>query len=42
MLQDKIIEIFIKADDFCKIFEKEIKQKQISTSSETITRNRKA
>jgi len=42
MLQDKIIEIFIKADDFCKVFENEINQKQISTSSKTLTRNRKS
>jgi len=42
MLQDKIIEIFIKADDFCKVFEKEIKQKQITPSTKTQTRNRKS
>jgi hypothetical protein len=42
MLQDKIIEIFIKTDDFCKIFEKEINKKQIAASSEIKTRNRKA
>jgi hypothetical protein len=42
MLQDKIIEIFMKVDDFCKIFEYEIQQKQITTSSRPKTRNRKA
>lgn len=42
LLQDKIIEIFIKADDFCKIFETEIKQGQIPSFSETKSRNRKA
>ena len=42
LLQDKIIEIFIKADDFCKIFETEIKQQQITSSSEVHKRNRKA
>lgn len=42
MLQDKIIEIFITTDDFCKNFEDEIKQKQIRTSDEVHLRNRKA
>jgi len=42
LLQDKIIEIFIKADDFCNIFETEIKQQQITSSSEVHKRNRKA
>jgi hypothetical protein len=42
LLQDKIIEIFIKADDFCNIFETEIKQQQITSSSEVHQRNRKA
>ena len=42
MLQDKIIEIFVKADDFCKIFENEIAQNQLNPSSEKKTRNRKS
>ena len=42
MLQDKIIEIFMKVHDFCKVFENEIKQKQITSSSKTKPRNRKA
>lgn len=41
LLQDKITEIFVKADDFCNIFEMEIKQKQIISSSDTQKRNRK-
>jgi len=41
MLQDKIIEIFIKADDFCKVFEKEFSQKQLNPSPGTKIRNRK-
>jgi hypothetical protein len=41
MLQDKIIEMFIQVDDFCKIFEQEFKAHQITTS-EKKTRNRKA
>ena len=42
LLQDKIIEIFIKADDFCNIFETEIKQQQITSASTVLKRNRKA
>lgn len=42
LLQDKIIEIFIMADDFCNIFETEIKQQQITSASEVSKRNRKA
>ena len=42
LLQDKIIEIFIKADDFCNIFETEIKQQQITSASKELKRNRKA
>lgn len=42
MIQDKIIEIFINVDDFCKVFEKEIQQNQITSSSKTKKRNRKA
>ena len=42
MLQYKIIEIFIKVHDFCKVFENEVKQKQITSSSKTKLRNRKA
>jgi len=42
MLQDKIIEIFMKVHDFCKVFENEIKQKQITSSSKTKPRNREA
>lgn len=42
MLRDKIIEIFINADDFCKVFEKEINQKQIEQFSNSKKRNRKA
>lgn len=41
MLQDKIIEIFVNADDFCKVFEKELKQKQFNSPSEKQIRNRK-
>ena len=42
MLQDKIIEIFFHADNFCKEFEKEIRQKQLISSSEKASRKRKA
>jgi len=42
LLQDKIIEIFIKADDFCNVFEKEIKQQQLTSSPDHKKRNRKA
>jgi hypothetical protein len=42
LLQDKIIEIFIKADDFCNVFEKEIKQQQLTSSPDIKKRNRKA
>ncbi len=41
MLQDKIIEIFVNVDDFCNVFEKEIKQKQLTSVSTIKTRNRK-
>lgn len=41
LLQDKITEIFVKADDFCNIFEKEIKPKQIISSPDIQKRNRK-
>jgi hypothetical protein len=42
MLQNKIIEIFVKVDDFCLVFESEIAHKQLNPSSETKTRNRKS
>lgn len=42
LLQDKIIEIFIKTDDFCNVFEKEIKQQQLTSSPELKKRNRKS
>jgi len=42
MLQDKIIEIFVKVDDFCKIFQGEISSKQLESSSDKKTRNRKS
>ena len=41
MLQDKIIEIFVKVDDFCNVFEKDIKQKQLTSVSTIKARNRK-
>lgn len=41
MLQDKIIEIFVKVDDFCKIFHDEISIKQLESPSDKKTRNRK-
>ncbi len=42
MLQDKIIEIFVKADDFCKVFEDDFNKKQIMPSEGARMRNRKA
>lgn len=43
MLQDKIIEIFVKADDFCKVFEADFNKKQlIPSKGEKRTRNRNA
>jgi len=42
MLQDKIIEIFVKADDFCKVFEDDFNKKQLIPSEGTRMRNRKA
>lgn len=41
MLQDKIIEIFITADDFCKVFLDEYNKKPLISSDQTRTRNRK-
>lgn len=40
MLRDKIIEIFVKVDDFCKGFESEIKKHQLDAGTYK-TRNRK-
>jgi len=42
MLQDKIIEIFVKADDFCKVFEDDLNRKQLISSEGARMRNRKA
>jgi hypothetical protein len=42
MLHDKIIEIFVKADDFCKVFEDDFNKKQLISAEETRIRNRKA
>lgn len=42
MLKDKIIEIFVKVDDFYKTFETEIKKYQLSSENNKKTRNRKA
>lgn len=39
MLKDKITEIFVKVDDFCNLFETEIKKHQLN-SADTKTRNR--
>lgn len=41
MLKDKITEIFVKVDDFCNLFEKEIEKHQLSSPSDVKTRNRK-
>ena len=41
MLRDKIIEIFVKVDDFCKEFDFEIKKHHLEASDYRI-RNRKA
>ncbi len=41
-IQDKIAEIFVKTDDFCLIFEKQIIEHQIPSSSDVQKRNRKA
>lgn len=41
MLQDKIIEIFITADDFCKVFLDEYTKNPLISSDQTRTRNRK-
>jgi len=42
MLQDKIIETFVKVDNFCKIFEDEIQKIQIEAPQDVKTRNRKS
>jgi hypothetical protein len=42
MLQDKIIEIFVKADDFCKVFEDDFNKKQLIPTERARIRNRKA
>lgn len=42
MLIDKIVEVFVKVDDFCKLFEVEIPKHQLPKNSNVITRNRKA
>lgn len=41
MLQDKITEIFICVDDFCKLFENEYAKETLAICSEKQTRNRK-
>lgn len=41
MLRDKIIEIFVKVDDFCKEFELEIKKHQLEAGNNRV-RNRKS
>ena len=41
MLRDKIIDVFVKVDDFCKFFDQEIKKHQI-VDPNIVTRNRKA
>lgn len=42
MLRDKITEIFVKADDFCKEFEMEYRKLQLPDSSNVKRRNRKS
>ncbi len=42
MLQDKIIEIFVKVDDFCKLFETEFTKFQLPNGSDIKKRDRKA
>jgi hypothetical protein len=42
MLQDKIIEIFVKVDDFCKLFEAEFTKFQLPNDSDVKKRDRKA
>lgn len=42
LLQDKIIEIFVTADDFCCIFEKEFSKHQLDSPSDKKLRNRKS
>ena len=42
MLQDKIAEIFMKVDDFCNLFNAELKNYQVLDNSETKKRNRKS
>lgn len=42
MVRDKIIEYFVNIDDFCKIFENEIKKHQIEDKSSIKHRNRKS
>lgn len=41
MIKDKILEIFIKVDDFCNIFEHEIAKHQLPKNTKIKTRNRK-
>lgn len=40
MLTDKIIEIFVKVDDFCNVFKKEFAKNQLTLASDEKKRNR--
>jgi len=42
LFSDKVAEIFVKADDFCKLFEDEFKKQSLPTPTDIKKRNRKA
>lgn len=42
LFSDKIAEIFVKVDDFCKLFEDEFKKQSLPTTKDIKKRNRKA
>ena len=41
LFTDKVAEIFVKADDFCKFFEDEFKKHSLPTPTDIKKRNRK-
>ena len=41
LFSDKVAEIFVKADDFCKLFEDEFKKQSLPTPTDIKKRNRK-
>ena len=41
LFSDKVAEIFVKADDFCKLFEDEFKKQSLPTPTGIKKRNRR-